>query len=181
MANHYEGLVAEFKTKFEAAIEATSRRGIEMRPYYGVRTPLQQAALWRQGRTRVEITDKMAFLKAQSAPYMASCLESAGPQDGRKVTNALPGASWHNWGEAMDSFWVVNGTSEWSTTKQINGLNGYVVMAQEAAKIGLTPGGYFKSIKDWPHIQLRPEASPNATGMSWAQIDLIMYDRFGKN
>ena len=41
-----------------------------------------------------------------------------------------------------------------------------------------TPGGGWASFKDWPHVQLRPDASPLKT-MSLAQVDAEMKQRFG--
>ena len=65
--------------------------------------------------------------------------------------------------------------------------NKYVVLAgnvpagaslAEAQKLGLTPGGGWASFKDWPHVQLRPDASPLTT-MSLADVDKAMKQRFG--
>ena len=43
---------------------------------------------------------------AQKANFLASVLDGVGPQHGPHVTNALPGLSWHQWGEAVDCFWT---------------------------------------------------------------------------
>ncbi len=107
------------------------------------------------------------FRPNAGAEFLAFCIESVGPQSGPEVTKAPPGLSWHQWGEAFDSFWVVNGDAEWSTTRKINGLNGYHVYAEEAAKIGVTPGGLWTTFKDChthnldpPNVQLRSTHSP---------------------
>src|SRR6185369_14731386 len=102
-----------------------------------------------------EIALKIASLRDQGAPFLAHCLESVGPQSGDPVTNAIPGLSWHQWGEAMDCVWIVDGAAEWSTTRKVNGVNGYRAYANEAVRLGLTAGGFFRSLKDWPHVQLR--------------------------
>lgn len=94
------------------------------------------------------------------------------------MTNAPPGYSWHQWGEAVDSFWVVGGTAEWSSAKKIEGVNGYQVYAEEASNLGLDAGGLWKSLKDWPHVQLRPAGSP-AKALSLAEINGEMKKRFG--
>ncbi|GAK49224.1 hypothetical protein U14_00443 [Candidatus Moduliflexus flocculans] len=57
--------------------------------------------------------------------------QSVGPQYGDPVTNALPGCSWHQWNEAVDLFWVIDGKAEWSSKKKImlqdgSSVNGYV-------------------------------------------------------
>jgi peptidoglycan LD-endopeptidase CwlK len=96
------------------------------------------------------------------------------------VTNALPGLSWHQWGEALDCFWVVDGAAEWSTRRLVNGLNGYHVYADEAKRLELTAGGFFRSLKDWPHVQLDKAGSPLGR-FSILEIDAEMKSRFGEN
>lgn len=154
-------------------------RGIEMRPSQTLRDPFEQAKLWRQSRTRSQILTQIDSFRANGADFLAFCLESVGPQSGDPVTNALPGLSWHQWGEAMDCFWVVDGVAEWSTRRLVNGQNGYQVYAAEAKRLGLTAGGYFTSIKDWPHVQLGAAASPRGR-FSITEIDAKMKRRFGE-
>jgi peptidoglycan LD-endopeptidase CwlK len=159
-------------------LEACRVQGIEMRPYNGLRTPLEQAKLWRQSRTSLQIRRKIEELRDQGALYLSSVIQEAGPQHGPEVTRAIPGFSWHQWGEAVDCFWAVDGDAEWSTTRKINGLNGYKVYAEEAKKIGLTPGGLWTSFKDWPHVQLRAESNPGQV-LSQQDINDEMERRFG--
>ena len=73
----------------------------------------------------------------------------------------MPGFSWHQWGEAVDAVWVIDGKAQWSTSKLAEGVNGYRVYAEEAKKLGLTAGGLWTSIKDWPHVQLRTVTNVN--------------------
>ena len=101
-----------------------------------------------------------------------------GPQNGDPVTKTPPGISWHQWGEALDCFWLVDGAAEWSLRRMVNGQNGYHVYADEAEKLELTPGGHWPRFKDWPHVQLR-DADNAASVMSLAQIDAAMKARFG--
>jgi peptidoglycan L-alanyl-D-glutamate endopeptidase CwlK len=171
-------LVQEFRGSVESLIANCERRGIEMRPNAGVRTPFDQARLWRQSRTTEEIMDKIDDFRTAGADFLAFCLESVGPQHGDPVTNAPPGFSWHQWGEALDCFWVVDGRAEWSTVKKVNGLNGYHVYAEEAEELELTAGGHWTTFKDWPHVQMRAASSPGKI-MSVNQIDEAMRARFG--
>lgn len=168
-----------FKAAFEKLLADCARAGIEMRPYFAIRTPEEQARLWRQSRTTEEIRAKIKWLEDNGAPYLAKVLRDVGPQSGRHVTNALPGFSWHQWGEAVDSFWVVDGAAEWSPTRKVNGQNGYRVYAAKAAAHGLDAGGLWKRLKDWPHIQKRSAASPLSAGFTPAEIDREMKRRFG--
>lgn len=153
-------LTPEFNNKLNELLLTCQGRGVEMRPYFGIRNPFEQAKLWRQSRTREEINQKIAELQTKGAPFLAHCLKSVGPQNGPHVTNALPGLSWHQWGEAVDCFWVVAGQAEWSTVKQVNARNGYRVYAEQAMQLGLDAGGLWRSLKDWPHVQLRKAGSP---------------------
>lgn len=83
-------------------MQLCTREGLVIRLTSGLRTPLEQAALWRMGRGTSVINAKIEELKSQSAPYLALCIDKAGPQNGPWRTNALPGYSWHNWGLGAD-------------------------------------------------------------------------------
>jgi hypothetical protein len=150
-------------------------RGIEMRPCATLRDPFEQA---RQSRSREEIERKIAQLREAGASFLADCIERVGPQSGRPVTGAAPGLSWHQWGEALDCFWMVNGAAEWDAGRLVNGVNGYRVYAEEARRLGLTAGGFWPRLKDWPHVQLRPGDSP-ADAMALDEINATMKARFG--
>jgi hypothetical protein len=171
-------LVDAFRRKVIDLLDRCAARGTPMRPYTTLRSPFEQASLWRQSRSKEEIEARIAELKAAQAPFLADCIVRVGPQRGDPVTNAIPGLSWHQWGEAVDCFWLVDGTAEWSTRKKVNGLNGYQVYAEEAQAAGLTAGGLWSSFKDWPHVQLRSAGSPLGE-MGLVAIDTEMSRRFG--
>jgi peptidoglycan LD-endopeptidase CwlK len=177
VAADLSALLPAFRIRVEDLVSACRRRGVEMRPYMALRDPFEQARLWRQSRAREEIEVKIAELRSGGAPFLAHCIETAGDRNGPKVTHAIPGLSWHQWGEAIDSFWFVGGQAEWSTTKQLGALNGYQVYAEEASKLGLDAGGLWRRFKDWPHVQLRPSPSPLGS-MTLAEIDAEMSRRF---
>jgi hypothetical protein len=178
MAADLEKLAPDLKSKVHQLIEKCRVRGIEMRPNNGLRDPFEQARLWRQSRSIEDIEAKIRELETKGAPFLADCIRSVGPQHGKHVTDTPPGISWHQWGEALVCFWLVNGKAEWSTRKLVNGLNGYQVYADEAEAIRLTAGGHWKSFKDWPHVQLR-KANNAASTMSLIEIDAAMKARFG--
>ena len=171
-------LVPEFRDKMNTLLAACRGKGVEMLPYFGIRTPFEQAKLWRQSRTADEVTQKVAELRAQGAAFLAHCLESVGSQNGAPVTKAIPGLSWHQWGEAVDCAWVVAGKTEWSVQKKVDGINGYQVYAEQARALGLDPGGLWNSFKDWPHVQLRSASSPLKL-YSLVEIDKKLREKFG--
>jgi hypothetical protein len=166
------------RQKLHSVLARCAKRGFELRPSAGLRDPFDQARLWRQSRSIEEIRATIKKLRETGAPFLAHCLETVGPQHGDPVTNALPGYSWHQWGEAVDCFWLLNGKAEWSTTKKVNGLNAYRLYADEAERAGLVAGGHWTTLKDWPHVQLRPDASPAKT-LTPSDVDAAMKGRFG--
>ncbi|UFH57480.1 M15 family metallopeptidase [Spirosoma sp. KNUC1025] len=151
---------------------------MEMRPNEGLRSPFVQAKYWRQSRATEEIRKAIKELTNKGATFLAHCLDSVGPQHGDPVTNALPGLSWHQWGESLDCFWVVNGKAVWDLEKKVNGQNGFRVYAEEAKKLGLNAGLFWTSFQDAPHVQLRKANSPSKVH-TIAEIDQAMRERFG--
>lgn len=91
----------------------------------GLRTYEEQDALYAQGRTK----------------------------PGNKVTNAPGGSSWHNFGLAVDL--VEDGDPnkagvQWSWAKSADFLR----IGDKAKQVGLDWGGFWKSLKDYPHVEL---------------------------
>jgi peptidoglycan LD-endopeptidase CwlK len=160
MAADLSLLVPEFQNKVEQLLENCLQKGVEMRPYEGLRSPFVQAKYWRRSRTKEQIDQKINELKSAGANYLAYCLESVGPQQGKLATGVIPGYSWHQWGEAVDCFWVVNGEAVWDLKTLVRGVNGYKVYADEAKKIGLEAGLFWQDFVDAPHVQMRRLANP---------------------
>lgn len=177
MAIALDSLEPGFRTRVRELLERCRVRGVEMRPYAGLRDTFEQARLWRQSRSIEEINEKIRTLREHGAPFLAMCIESVGSQHGDHVTNTPPGLSWHQWGEALDCFWVVDGRAEWSTRRRIDGVNGYSIYAEEAEKIGLTAGGRWIRFKDWPHVQARSDGSVESA-IPIRTIDAEMRRRF---
>jgi peptidoglycan LD-endopeptidase CwlK len=166
-----------FRVKVDDLLQHCSKRGISMQPYYTLRTPFEQARLWRKSRTNAEVVQMILRLREKGADFLAHCLESVGPQTpGKWETDSPPGFSWHQWGEAVDCVWIIDQKTQWSTTKLVNNVNGYEVYAAEATKIGLTSLG--ASIGDWVHVQLRTETGPQKI-FTLEQIDQTMEKQFG--
>jgi peptidoglycan L-alanyl-D-glutamate endopeptidase CwlK len=62
------------------------------------------------------------------------------------VTKARGGESYHNFGVAVDATRIIGGKAVWD-------VESYRILAEEAKKLGLEPGFYWK-FQDCPHIQL---------------------------
>lgn len=158
----------DFSAPLRRIIDAARRRGVTLRPYCGWRGVAQQAILWRQSRPRAEIDKAIAELRAGGADHLADVLRGVGPRSGPPVTNALPGLSWHGWGQACDLVVIGDdGAAVWDA-----GHAGYDVMADCAADCGLTSGHRWK-MRDSVHVQFPRWPSPQAVH-SLAEIDAIM-------
>lgn len=154
------GINALFKAKALQVLHACRQNGVEMNITEAIRDPLVQATYWKQSRSPEEVREKIDKLRKEGAHFIAFCLERSAHKEGPLITNALPGMSWHQWGEALDCIWVVNGEFCSDTERLVNGVNGYQMYAAQAQAVGLDAGYYWESIKDAAHIQLRQKVSP---------------------
>jgi hypothetical protein len=162
-------LTPEFLEKIEIVLSSVAQSGYDVRPFVTGRDVFTQAKLWRQSRSSEEIKSAVERLKHESAPWLAEVVEGVGPQLGRWATNALPGQSWHQWGEAVDCFVVAeNGRGVWSSRHP-----GYESYASEAKKAGLNSGFYW-SRRDAVHVQLRQEGV--RAHYTWPEIDAKMLE-----
>lgn len=164
-------LKPEFKSLVEKVLEDCEASGVVMKPYFALRTPAEQARLWRQSRTTKQVISASAMLRSNGAHWISRILENVGPCYGKWATNALPGQSWHQFGEAIDCAWIVEGGFNWNVTDKPN--NGYKVYASIAKAHGLYSLG--ESMGDWVHIQLQPYSKPN---YDWVKIDQLMQEKY---
>ena len=99
--------------------------GINVKVICGLRTYDEQAELYAQGRTK----------------------------PGSKVTNAMPGYSWHNFGVAWDFVvFDAKGQPQWESPLMAR-------CGKIAESLGLEWGGSWKGFKDTLHIQLRMDCT----------------------
>ena len=143
----------QFANNIQLLLDNCAKQGYTIVPYYGYRSLESQAKLWRQSRHIDEINTKLGQLKQVGCDYLVEIIESVGPQPMAKwATNAIPGLSWHNWGKAVDCYWLMeNGCSNWTGSSP-----GYKVLGQQAKSLGLRWGGDF-STPDWGHVQAPQE------------------------
>ena len=171
-----------FRARVETLLDECESRGTPMRPYCTLRHPEEQARLWRQSRRSSYIYEKIEWLRANGAPYVADVLDRVGPSSGPKVTGAMPGESWHQHGLAVDCYWLLDGDSEWDPDKMVTikgrELNGYRVYHSLAQSMDFGVVVFNGDSVDWPHVQGPLEGSPRST-MDWPRIDAQMKERFG--
>ena len=178
MSRNIDDLRRSFRTPTRELIRGTSARGFAMVPYFTLRTPPTQAKLWRMTRGKTEIGNKVQHLLDRGALYIANVIESVGPQfptDGvtGHVTNAVPGQSWHNWGEGLDCYLKIDGGIEWGEHE------GYNVYGEVAEELGLMWGGNW-SLKDFGHVQVR-SMSPLSHFTSWIELSSALERKYGEN
>lgn len=129
----------------ELWIEECRKAGINLIISQTLRSMEIQDAYYAQGRENLESVNAKRK-KAKLAPIKTI--------ENKIVTNAKPGASPHNYGLAWDFVPIVNGKPDW------NNLALFKKCGEIAKKLNfegytLEWGGDFKTIKDYPHIQLK--------------------------
>lgn len=153
-----EDLNPVFAEKVKELLENCKKRGYTLVPYVTFRGPLAQARLYTRGRSKERYAKDLASLHRQNADFIGKLLRAAGYSfDTKIVTNAYPGQSWHQYGLAVDCY-----VEDPITKKSIWSGKGYEVYAEEAKKLGLTSGHYWK-MRDSVHVQLPSDLKPSGT------------------
>lgn len=139
------GLHPAVKAATEYLIERCHARGVPILITQGLRTKAEQNALFAKGRTQAQLNAVgLSHVKAQP--------------DESKVTNAIGGTSYHNYGLAVDfALLLPNGsTASWDMKRDGNNdkTADWLEVVQEAKNLGFDWGGDFISFKDYPHFQM---------------------------
>jgi hypothetical protein len=163
-----DSLTPEFGIKIKQLLDNCKKRGANLFIYTYIRDPWQQAKLYRQSRTKSQINNAIKMLKSNKAYFLAEVMEEVGSQYGRWCTNSI--VSFHSLAEAIDSFVVDKGVAVWRRSHP-----NYLIYAEEAVKLGLTAGYYWKH-SDAVHIQLQNKKILDI--YSWQEIDRLMQIRF---
>lgn len=172
MGKDIELLEEEFKVKVVSLLQKCEAKGFKLVPFFTQRDVWDQAKLWRQSRPWPQIEAAIKMLLSNGAPWLASVLEEVGPQFGRWATNSLPGMSWHNYDQAIDSFVLdqANQRAIWNASH-----DGYRIYAREAVELGLVPGYYWRR-RDAVHVQGIQERVREK--YNWTQIEQLMKEKF---
>lgn len=161
-----------FEEKANELIHACGNAGYRFKPTSAWRDPKEQGKLWRRSRTTITIKAELIKLRLMKCDFLADCIENAGPQDGLWATNAIPGNSWHQWGEALDCLAIDHNTGQIISDGQHPAYKCYY---DEAVKLGMTTGYHWG---DAGHVQLRVESAPDKL-YSLKQINDEMQKRYG--
>lgn len=157
----------DFGVQVQSVLNALLEEGVVMRPYSGMRSPLEQALLWAQSRTPLECELMARRLEEERAPFIAQVLRRALfiCMPGRWATNNLPGQSWHSFGMAIDCHVVSeDGRAVWGPKHQA-----YARYADIAREHGLFPG-YDLARQDVVHVQAIAGSVRSVHG-PWAVVD----------
>ena len=151
-------LVPEIKEKAEIVKQACqAAAGFDLLIYCTLRSLEEQARLFRQSRSREEITMKQQKLRGQGFGFLADVIEGVGPCNGRHVTNAAPGESWHNYTEAWDAVPLINGKPAWNYLEARDYWDAY---GEAVRQVGMNWAGDWVSFREYPHAQLRHGGNP---------------------
>jgi len=133
---------------------------------YATLRPLEeQAALYRQSRTRAQIDHKMQKMRSRGFGFLADIIEQVGPKNGPKRTNAAPGESFHNYGRAFDAAPIYNGKLVWATddvasTADFDEGWAWEVYGNAAESAGLEWAGRWTGFREYAHSQLGHGSNP---------------------
>lgn len=103
------------------------------------------------GNAKVRITQGLRTFQQQEKLYA-----QGRTLPGKKVTNAKPGQSIHNYGFAVDICLIIDGKSaSWDTAKDWDGdrISDWNECVKIFSKYGWEWGGSWKTFKDLPHFQ----------------------------
>ncbi len=88
MAADINTLVDEFREIVEQLMQNCKEAGYPMEPDFAIRTPVEQAALWRRSRTGDQVAQEIQRLRNAGAGFLADC--SGGPAKWRACNQCRP-------------------------------------------------------------------------------------------
>lgn len=151
-------LTPEMQQKAVDFLQVAKQRGVDVLIYCTYRSPEEQARLWRQPKSTAQVIRGSELLRTKyGRDDLADILMSVGPQNGPKVTNALPGQSLHNYGLAFDCVPMVGGKLQWSKRCEL-----WQVIGECAELAGLEWAGNWKTFVEFPHVQM--------PGVNWRNL-----------
>lgn len=161
-----EDLIPEMQDKANFVVGYCKNEGVDLLVYCTLRTLKEQAILFRSSDPDGgKVKSKILWLRNNGFDFLADKIEEINPQkyEGWK-TNAAPGESYHNYGEAFDAVPMLGGKPMWGYKSY---QKGWDTFGKACKEINLEWGGTWSN-KDMPHAQLRPiiDGSSNPLKMS---------------
>lgn len=145
----------EFRKLAQQLVENANNEGLDCIPNCGYRSLEIQAKIWRSSRSTSQVNAQIGSLRANACDYLADILQNVRPQlKGPWGTNAIPGLSWHNWGQAMDCLLFKD-----CQMIEKGDDPAYKTYGAMAKQLGLRWGGDF-STPDAGHVQLNQKEVP---------------------
>jgi len=163
-----EDLVPAVQEKAREHVLRCADAQIELLIYCTLRDVLEQARLFRQGRTPEQVQAKIDQLRNQGFAQLAKVLAEAKGGQGAKVTFAGPGESFHQYAMAYDCVPLVRGKPVWGTGGEGAALWQKVGALGKAS--GLEWAGEWTRFREFPHFQWTDGRS----------VRDLMQERFGQ-
>ena len=123
-----------------------SRKLEDLHPRVRVKAEALKAECAKEG-INIIFTSTLRDNECQQDLYNKGRTASSIAKKERKVTNAKPGQSYHNWGVAFDVVPIVGGKAIWNDTKVWDRIGAIGV------SLGLEWAGNWKRFKEMPHFQ----------------------------
>ncbi|MCT4636249.1 MAG: M15 family metallopeptidase [Bacteroidales bacterium] len=150
-------LTPEMRRKVLLVKQECLKNKVEILFYCTLRPLDEQAVMYRQSNSFAKINAKIAELSVNGFGFLSNIIIDIGAQQNTKwKTNACPGESFHNYGEAVDGVPIVNGRPVWNYEENPRVWDIYGKAVKNA---GLEWGGDWKK-KDLPHAQLAKGSNP---------------------
>ncbi len=165
-SRNLEDLEPEVADAAHRVLEVCTEVGIDLLIYCTLRSPAEQARLYRQSRSIETIMKKVRSLRARGFDYLAEILLEVGPQSGPHVTNAGPGESFHNYGLAFDAVPMIGGKPAWN---YLNAREQWDAYGECVRQVGLEWAGDWVSFREYPHAQRGRRGNPLKT---WEAADI---------
>ncbi|MCD4813867.1 M15 family metallopeptidase [bacterium] len=156
-----DDLIPEVKEKALVVQKVCQEAGhFDLLIYCSLRPLEEQARLFRQSRSRKEINVKINKFNERGLGFLAEVIENVGPCYGRHVTNAAPGESWHNYGQAWDAVPMINSKPCWNYFQAKAYWDAY---GEAVRKVGMYWAGDWTRFREYPHAQLSVGGNPLKT------------------
>jgi len=149
-------LTPAMREKAQAFFDAAKRNGLDLLVTCTFRSLEEQARLYGQGRNLADVAFEIARCPLFGFGKIEQ-MDFAPRIKARRLTNALPGLSWHNYGEAMDCVPMKSSKPVWDCRDEL-----WQVYGDCAHEVGLFWAGDWKRFRflEFPHMQLRAKSNP---------------------